>query len=72
MLYSVYEAGYYASTPMRLAAVAASKFWSSTLNPAAESDLGRRLFASSDLFANLTRRYGKPEWNIDQVEINGR
>ncbi len=72
MLYSVYEAGYYASTPMRLAAVAASKFWSSPLNPAAGSDLGRRLFASNDLFANLTRRYGKPEWNIDDVAINGR
>jgi poly(3-hydroxybutyrate) depolymerase len=71
MLYSLYEAGYYASTPLRLAALATRDFWSSPLNPAKDSDLGRRLFANSDLFANLTRRYGKPKWRIDSVEIDG-
>ena len=59
MLYSLYEAGYYAASPLRMAALATRNFWSSPLNPAAESELGRRLFATSDLFANLTRRYGK-------------
>jgi poly(3-hydroxybutyrate) depolymerase len=72
MLYTMYEAGYYAASPLRWAALAARDFWSSPLNPAAESELGRRIFATSDLFANLTRRYGKPEWMIDAVEINGR
>jgi poly(3-hydroxybutyrate) depolymerase len=72
MLYTLYEAGYYAASPMRFAALAAREFWSSPLNPAAESELGRRIYATSDLFANLTRRYGKPGWNIDSVEINGR
>jgi poly(3-hydroxybutyrate) depolymerase len=71
MLYTLYEAGYYASTPLRLAALATRDFWSSPLNPARDSDLGRRLFANSDLFANLTRRYGKPKWRIDTVEIDG-
>lgn len=72
MLYALYEAGYYATSPLRMAALAARDFWSSPLNPAAESDLGRRIYATSDLFANLTRRYGKPDWMIDSVEINGR
>ena len=72
MLYTLYEAGYYAASPLRWAALAARDFWSSPLNPASESDLGRRLYATTDLFANLTRRYGKPEWNIDAVIINGR
>jgi poly(3-hydroxybutyrate) depolymerase len=71
MLYTLYEAGYYASTPLRLAALAARDFWSSPLNPAKESELGRRLYANSDLFANLTRRYGKPKWRIDSVMIDG-
>ena len=71
MLYTFYEAGYYASTPLRLAARATRDFWSSPLNPARDSPLGRRLFANSDLFANLTRRYGKPAWRIEQVEIDG-
>ena len=72
MLYSLYEAGYYASTPLRFAALTARNFWSSPLNPAADTELARTLYAGSDLFANLTRRYGKPDWNIDTVVIGGR
>ena len=72
MLYTLYEAGYYASTPLRLAALATRQFWGSPLNPAADTELGRRLFATSDLITNLTRRYGKPAWGIDRVEIGGQ
>jgi len=71
MLYTLYEAGYYASTPLRLAARATRDFWSSPLNPAKDSEVGRRLFAGADLFANLTRRYGRPAWGIDSVDIDG-
>jgi poly(3-hydroxybutyrate) depolymerase len=71
MLYSLYESGYYASTPLRFAARLTRDFWSSPLNPASDTDLGRRVYAGADLFANLTRRYGKPEWGINSVEING-
>jgi poly(3-hydroxybutyrate) depolymerase len=71
MLYSMYEAGYYAASPLRWAALAARDFWSSAANPAAQTDFGRRIFATSDLFANLTRRYGKPEWRVESVDING-
>ena len=72
MLYSLYEAGFYASTPFRAAALLTRDFWSSPLNPARDSELGRRLYANADLFANLTRRYGKPAWGIDAVEIDGQ
>ncbi|MDO8322268.1 MAG: polyhydroxyalkanoate depolymerase [Phenylobacterium sp.] len=72
MLYTMYEAGYYAASPLRFAARAARGFWSSPLNPAKDSDLGRRLFAGADLFANLTRRYGRPAWNVDSVQIDGK
>ena len=71
MLYAMHEAGYYASTPMRMAARMARDFWTNPLNPGTETPLGRRLYASTDLFANVTRRYGKPDWNIDSVDING-
>lgn len=72
MLYTLYEAGYYAASPLRMAALAARDFWSSPLNPAAGTELGRRLYAGSDLFANLTRRYGRPAWNVDSVTIHGQ
>jgi poly(3-hydroxybutyrate) depolymerase len=65
----MYEAGYYASTPMRMAARAARDFWASPLNPANDTAVGRNLYASTDLFANVTRRYGRPAWNIDSVTI---
>jgi poly(3-hydroxybutyrate) depolymerase len=71
MLYTLYEAGFYATTPMRFAARLTRDFWSSPLNPAKDSDLGRRLYANADVFANLTKRYGKPAWGIDSVEIDG-
>lgn len=69
MLYALHEASFYASTPLRLAARAARDFWGSPLNPAAESDLGRRIHAGADLFSNVTRRYGKPDWRIETVKI---
>ena len=72
MLYSLYESGYYASTPLRFAARLTRDFWSSPLNPASDTDLGRRLYAGADVFANLTRRYGKPAWGIDSVQIDGQ
>ena len=72
MLYSLYEASYYASTPLRFAAMATRDFWSSPLNPARDSDFGRRLHANADLFTNLTRRHAKPDWGIDRVMIDGQ
>ena len=69
MLYTLYEAGYYAAAPLRAAARATRAYWNSPLNPARETPVGRRLFASADLFSNLTRRYGRPEWGIDSVRI---
>jgi poly(3-hydroxybutyrate) depolymerase len=49
----------------------ARDFWSSPFNPAAASKLGRTLYASADLTANLTRRYLKPAWRIDEVIVAG-
>jgi poly(3-hydroxybutyrate) depolymerase len=72
MLYSLYEAGFYAAAPFRAAALAAREFWSSPLNPARESEAARRIYAGADLFMNLTRRYGRPEWGVDEVRIGGR
>jgi poly(3-hydroxybutyrate) depolymerase len=69
MLYAFHEAAYYAAVPLRRAADAARDFWGSGFNPASQTDAGRRLFASADLMANMTRRYGKPEWRIDDIEV---
>jgi poly(3-hydroxybutyrate) depolymerase len=72
MLYSLYEAGFYAATPLRAAALATREFWSSPLNPLRESQAARRIYANADLFVNLTRRYGRPDWGIDAVTVDGQ
>lgn len=69
MLYTLHEAAYNAAAPLRLAAEAAREFWGSPLNPASHTAQSRTLFASADLLVNMTRRYGKPDWRIDDVEI---
>ncbi len=68
MLYALQEYGYYAATPMRLAARShPRRVRSSPLNPAAEQRAGPpACYAASDLFANVTRRYGKPDWTHRQ------
>ena len=71
MLYALQEYSYYAATPMRMAARLTRDLWGSPANPMAQTAFGRTLFASADLFANVTRRYGKPAWKIDTVTING-
>ena len=71
MLYTLHEAAYNSATPIRMAARAARGFWGSPLNPASTSRWGRTLYASADLVANLTRRYGRPAWGIDSVTVNG-
>jgi poly(3-hydroxybutyrate) depolymerase len=70
MFYALHEYAYYAASPLRLAAQMARDFWGSPANPASDTRLGRTLYASAEMFANLTRRYGKPAWNIDSISID--
>jgi poly(3-hydroxybutyrate) depolymerase len=72
MLYAFHEAAYRSAAPLRMAAEMARDFWSSPINPAAASRLGRTLYASADMMANMTRRYGKPAWGIDKVLVGQR
>ena len=71
MLYALHETAYRTAAPLSAAAQWASAFWRSPLNPAGQTGMGRNLYASADMVANLTRRYGKPAWRIDQVSVNG-
>ncbi|HVY34739.1 MAG TPA: polyhydroxyalkanoate depolymerase [Caulobacteraceae bacterium] len=72
MLYALHEAAYFAAEPLNRMAEAAAKFWSSPFNPAAQTEAGRKLYASSEMLTDMTRRYGKPDWRIDAVQIDGR
>ncbi len=71
MLYALHEAAYRAAAPLRLAAETSRDFWHSPINPAGDTQIARTLYASSDLFANMTKQYGRPAWGVDSVEIGG-
>lgn len=71
MLYTAYELGYAAMAPYRLAANFGAQFWRSPLNPAADTWFGRNSAAALDVFEGATRRYLKPEWDLDEATFNG-
>ena len=72
MLYALQEYAYHAATPLRFAARATRDLWGSAANPLSATEFGRTVYAGADLFSNVTRRYGKPQWRIDEVEIEGQ
>lgn len=72
MWYHVYELNHAAIQPIRWAANLGQHILQHPLNPAAYTGFGKQLSAAFDVFETLTRRYGKPEFGIDAVEIKGK
>ncbi|QBQ49278.1 polyhydroxyalkanoate depolymerase [Brevundimonas naejangsanensis] len=72
MLYAFHELAYHSATPFRIGAQMARQFWTSPLNPAAHTAIGRTAYAAAEVFESLTRRYGKPDWGLETIEIDGK
>ena len=72
MLYALVEMNRAAMAPLRLQAKATASFWSSPINPARDTEAGRAIAAAANVFERATRYYGKPEWQIESTEINGK
>src|SRR5436190_21104779 len=69
--YWLYEMSQAALNPSRAWAEAARLFFKNPANPLSYTVLGRTVSASMELFERSTRRYGKPDWNIDSIAIAG-
>jgi poly(3-hydroxybutyrate) depolymerase len=63
--YGLYDATSLSLTPLRWSATAAQMVFGSPLNPLRNTLPGRMITASADVFSSVTKRRGKPEWNID-------
>jgi poly(3-hydroxybutyrate) depolymerase len=72
MLYHLYELNQAALTPARAAADVYRLLFRNPLNPASHTPLGKSAAAALELFERTTRRYRKPVWGIDEVEIGDR
>lgn len=72
MLYHAYEFTHAAMGPARAAARIGKEVLSNPLNPAASWYGNRATSAAIDMFIDATRRYSKPEWDLQPVKINGK
>jgi len=71
MYYQFYEMSHAAVAPFRAVADMTRLLYSNPINPIAHTDLGKQVAASAELFERLTRRYGKPEFGIERVLVDG-
>ncbi len=71
MLYTAYEMTHAAISPMRSMARFSHEILTSPLNPYAQLYPARTSAAMIDMFISATRRYGKPDWMLKPVTIEG-
>lgn len=71
MHYHAYEMAHVMLSPMRLANRALRAMVDFPFNPFSMTPQARVMSAACGVFESLTRRYGKPEFAIDEIEIDG-
>lgn len=72
MNYHAYEFVHTAIGPLRLGAKLLKSQLDLPFNPYADSDLSKHMKAALEVFEGVTKRYGKPEWGLDETYINDR
>jgi len=70
--YYWYEIQHAALAPVRAAADATRLFYQNPVNPLTHTTFGKSVAAGCEMFERVTRRYGKPDWNIKPMKINGQ
>lgn len=71
MLYQFYEMNHAAMAPLRQAAGASRDMLQSPVNPFSSTLPARTAAAACEMFINATKRYGKPEFSIETVQVDG-
>ncbi|EJC81895.1 polyhydroxyalkanoate depolymerase, intracellular [Rhizobium leguminosarum bv. trifolii WSM2297] len=69
MFYQLYELNHAAMAPFRAAADIMRFAYANPLNPFSHTPFGRTIAASLEMFERTTRRYGKPEFGLNQTTI---
>jgi poly(3-hydroxybutyrate) depolymerase len=70
-LYWFYEMTHGALNPSRALADATRLLFSNPLNPLTPTVFGRSVAAACEMFERSTRRYGRPEWGIENTLVGG-
>jgi poly(3-hydroxybutyrate) depolymerase len=69
--YWFYEMGQAALDPARAFADAGRLFFKNPANPWSHTQVGKTFAAACEVFERSTRRYGRPDWNIDSTVVGG-
>ena len=69
--YQVYEMVHLGLAPARAVSDAAHFLFHNPWNPLSSTALGRNISAGAELFERMTRRYGKPTFGLDEIEVDG-
>src|SRR5579884_2365407 len=70
-MYWMYEMGLAALTPARAFADVTRLYYKNPANPLAHTVFGKSVAAAMELFERSTRRYGRPEWGINDTVVGG-
>src|SRR3982074_3502601 len=70
-MYWMYEMAQASLNPARAVTDATKILFQNPLNPLSHTQFGKSIAAGCELFERTTRRYGKPEWGLNDTEVNG-
>ncbi len=71
MLYHAYEMTHAAISPMRTAARMSQEMLANPMNPFSQTYGARTSAAACEMFISATRRYGKPEFELETALVDG-
>jgi poly(3-hydroxybutyrate) depolymerase len=68
--YQLYELAHAALVPARAVSDAAHFVFRNPWNPLSNTTLGKNISAGAELFERMTRRYGKPTFGLDEIQVD--
>jgi poly(3-hydroxybutyrate) depolymerase len=69
--YQTYEMAHVALSPLRAFTDATHFIFRNPWNPFSNTRVGKNVSAAAELFERITRRYGKPAFGLDEIEVDG-
>ena len=69
--YQLYEMAHAALAPARAVSDATHFVFRNPWNPLSNTLLGKNISAGAELFERMTRRYGKPTFGLDEIQVDG-
>ena len=72
MLYNLYELNHFMLTPLRLQAEIMRDVYRHPFNPLSYTQAGRTLSATAEMFERMTRKFGKPDFDLHETVIGGK